>query len=549
MLQVLDAAAVRRWCAAAAHGPGRRPRRDRRPQRLPGARRRHRHQPAADHGGGRRRPSHAAPRDLAATVAGDGPRRAHGRPRQLRRHPLASCCAGWPRCSAAAETCPAPSCQRALTRAAELGYAAVADARRGHPAHRRARVRRGRRRARRADLAAVVARGRARPPPASLARTPDLLPQLKAAGVVDAGGRGLCVLLEALERVVTGGRGRGAARRRSCSCRATAPALAAAREAGSDEFALRGAVPPARRGRRRRRGGCKAVARRRSATRSSSSAATGCTTCTCTSTTSAPRVEAGRRGRPAVPHHRHPLRRPGRRRAGLPVMNERPVGRAVVAVAPGRRAGRAVRARPGAVVVDGGPTANPSTAELLDAVRAGRRPPRWCCCPTTATRSPSLAPPPRPPATRACRSPSSRPARSLQGLAALAVADADAGRSPTTSPRWPRRPARPAGPRSPRRCARPPPWPGICRPGDVARPARGRRRAHRRRRRAGRARAARRGCSPAAASSSRVVTGADAADGRSASGCASTSSRATRRSRSSSTRAGSRTTRCCSGVE
>ena len=82
------------------------------------------------------------------------------------------------------------------------------------------------------DLAAVVRSARAAAA-ASLARTPDLLPQLKAAGVVDAGGRGWCVLLEALEQVITG------------TVVPTPPpllvhrdrsGLAAARESGSDEF-------------------------------------------------------------------------------------------------------------------------------------------------------------------------------------------------------------------------------------------------------------------------------------------------------------------------
>ncbi len=41
---------------------------------------------------------------------------------------------------------------------------------------------------------------------AALGRTPDLLPVLKDAGVVDAGGRGLCVVLDTAETVVTGHR-------------------------------------------------------------------------------------------------------------------------------------------------------------------------------------------------------------------------------------------------------------------------------------------------------------------------------------------------------
>jgi DAK2 domain fusion protein YloV len=68
----------------------------------------------------------------------------------------------------------------------------------------------------------------------ALVRTTEQLPALEAAGVVDAGGRGWCVLLEALEQVVTG------------VVPVAAPAmlvprdrsgLAAAREAGSAEFA------------------------------------------------------------------------------------------------------------------------------------------------------------------------------------------------------------------------------------------------------------------------------------------------------------------------
>lgn len=48
---------------------------------------------------------------------------------------------------------------------------------------------------------------------AALARTPEQLPMLKAAGVVDAGGRGLCVVLDALESAVTGRHARTSAPR------------------------------------------------------------------------------------------------------------------------------------------------------------------------------------------------------------------------------------------------------------------------------------------------------------------------------------------------
>ncbi len=40
---------------------------------------------------------------------------------------------------------------------------------------------------------------------ASLERTPDLLPQLKKAGVVDAGGKGLCVIMDAMLHIFKGG--------------------------------------------------------------------------------------------------------------------------------------------------------------------------------------------------------------------------------------------------------------------------------------------------------------------------------------------------------
>ncbi len=121
---------------------------------------------------------------------------------------------------------------RALSRAAELAYAAVANPVEGtlltvaREAAEAVQVLDG-------DLAQLVRRARETAAD-SLARTPDLLPQLQAAGVVDAGGRGFCILLEALEQVVTG--------------KAPAPVppllvardrsgLARARESGSEQFA------------------------------------------------------------------------------------------------------------------------------------------------------------------------------------------------------------------------------------------------------------------------------------------------------------------------
>ena len=54
------------------------------------------------------------------------------------------------------------------------------------------------------DSLAAVARAAAGGAARALDRTPDQLPVLARAGVVDAGGRGLCVLLESLAAVVAG---------------------------------------------------------------------------------------------------------------------------------------------------------------------------------------------------------------------------------------------------------------------------------------------------------------------------------------------------------
>jgi fatty acid kinase len=94
----------------------------------------------------------------------------------------------------------------ALTHAADLGYAAVARpvegtvltvARAAADASNRAHA------GGLAELAGLVTTATTAAREA-LARTPDQLAALKEAGVVDAGGRGLVVLLEALETVVTG---------------------------------------------------------------------------------------------------------------------------------------------------------------------------------------------------------------------------------------------------------------------------------------------------------------------------------------------------------
>ena len=68
------------------------------------------------------------------------------------------------------------------------------------------------------DLAAqmgYVVRAAAAAAREALERTPEQLPVLAAAGVVDAGGRGLCVILDAAEEALTGRRPAGAYRPRS----------------------------------------------------------------------------------------------------------------------------------------------------------------------------------------------------------------------------------------------------------------------------------------------------------------------------------------------
>ncbi|MGN9892912.1 DAK2 domain-containing protein [Micromonospora sp. L31] len=79
----------------------------------------------------------------------------------------------------------------------------------------------------------TVARAAAGEAARALARTPEQLPELARAGVVDAGGRGLCLLLDALVEVVTG----ESPPRPAPVTRAVRPPLTTVREAGSDEYA------------------------------------------------------------------------------------------------------------------------------------------------------------------------------------------------------------------------------------------------------------------------------------------------------------------------
>lgn len=217
--------------------------------------------------------------------------------------------------------------------------------------------------ARGTDLAGVVRTAR-EAGAAALARTPDQLPQLKAAGVVDAGGRGWCVLLEALEWVVTGvvlvepageqaGPGEPALvvpRDRS--------ALIVARESGSATFAYEVQFL------------LRETSEQAVETLKESLGRLGDSLVVVggddlfnvhvhvndVGAAIEAGVEAGRPFRITVTRFEDQIAK---------VLEQ---GRAIIAVAPGEGMARLFR-DVGAQVVEGGPTANPSTAELLAAVR------------------------------------------------------------------------------------------------------------------------------------------------------------------------------------
>jgi DAK2 domain fusion protein YloV len=93
--------------------------------------------------------------------------------------------------------------QRALTAAAEAAYAAVSEPVEGTILSVAAAAAKAARDADPADLLAVV-RAAARAGSDELARTTEELPVLATAGVVDAGGQGLVVVLDALVDVIEG---------------------------------------------------------------------------------------------------------------------------------------------------------------------------------------------------------------------------------------------------------------------------------------------------------------------------------------------------------
>ena len=193
----------------------------------------------------------------------------------------------------------------------------------------------------------------------ALARTPEQLKALRDAGVVDAGGRGLSVILDAAETVLTG---RRPPRVQTRIGQHQIPGAGPGGRPHGGRTRLRGDVPPRRR--RRADPGAPADPRARSVTRSWSSAARGCSTSTSTSTTWAPpsRRASARAGRTASGSPTSPSRSTTARQKAT---DRR--GRRIVAVAAGPGLA-ALFAEAGAFVVEGGPGRRPSTGQVLEAI-------------------------------------------------------------------------------------------------------------------------------------------------------------------------------------
>ncbi|MEU8260628.1 DAK2 domain-containing protein [Micromonospora sp. NPDC048999] len=119
-----------------------------------------------------------------------------------------------------------------LTAAATAAYAAVAQPVEGTLLTVVAAAARAAEQADSDDLGTVV-RAAAGAAARALARTPEQLPALARAGVVDAGGRGLCLLLDALVEVVTG----QSPGQLPPAPRAVRPPATAVRETGSPAYA------------------------------------------------------------------------------------------------------------------------------------------------------------------------------------------------------------------------------------------------------------------------------------------------------------------------
>lgn len=252
----------------------------------------------------------------------------------------------------------------ALTAAAKAGYAAVAQPVEGTVLSVATAAAAAAMAADTDDLATVV-RAAADGAAEALARTPEQLPVLARAGVVDAGGRGLVVLLDALVEVVTG------------QAPATAPLarvardprlLSVARETGSSEYgyevqylldAPEDAVEALKVALRDLGDSLVVVG-----TGAGDDPPTWNVHVHVNDVGAAIEagVEAGRLHRISVTRFADQV--PAA--VGVPFDNE---ARGVVVVAGGSGLAELFAAE-GAVVVDGGPTNNPSTAEVLDAIHA-----------------------------------------------------------------------------------------------------------------------------------------------------------------------------------
>ena len=278
---------------------------------------------------------------------------------------------------------------------------------------------------------------------AALEGTPDQLAALRDAGVVDAGGAGLCVVLDALVTTVTGVEparpplapaarpGTGTATARARDVPHQPPARAG----------QRGAVPARRRRRGRRRPAARPAGRarrqpRRRRRRHPHAAGSG--TCTCTSPTSARRSRrASRPGRPyRISVDAAGARPPARAGAGHPARWSPSCASDGLAELFADEGVRVVTCGPDGVTED----------DVLDEILASAGA-EVVVLPNDADLHPGRRPGRRPgPRARAARSGSCRRASPVQGLAACAVGDPGGGSATTSSP-WPRPPPPPGGPR------------------------------------------------------------------------------------------------------
>ncbi|MEV4538351.1 DAK2 domain-containing protein [Asanoa sp. NPDC049518] len=126
-----------------------------------------------------------------------------------------------------------PALARGLRSGADAAYNAVADPVEGTVLTVAAAAATAASSASESGSLAEVVRAAARAAAEALARTPSQLPALARAGVVDAGGRGLCVVLDALAEVVTG---EVVAEARLLPAPRASRPLVAARESGSPDF-------------------------------------------------------------------------------------------------------------------------------------------------------------------------------------------------------------------------------------------------------------------------------------------------------------------------